>query len=324
MTRAIRLARTGSADVLSWENVDPGAPGEGEVLLRQTAIGVNFIDIYHRTGLYPIPLPGGLGSEAAGVVEAIGPGVTNFAVGDRVAYAGGPAGAYAEKRVVPAAILLKVPHAISDKDAAGVLLKGMTAEFLLHRCFRVQTGDAVLFHAAAGGVGLLACQWLKSIGAIAIGTVSSEEKAALAKRNGCTHTINYKSENVAERVREITNGDGVSVVYDSVGKDTWDTSLDCLRRRGTMVSFGNTTGAVAPVNIATLAAKGSLYVTRPVLGAYTATRAELEAISSHLFDAVASGILRPNVQQVFALKDAAEAHRQLETGGTSGATVLIA
>lgn len=322
MTKAIRIAQTGSADVLSWEDTDPGTPAEGEVLLRQTAIGVNFIDIYHRTGLYPIEIPGGLGSEAAGVVEAVGPGVKGFAAGERVVYAG-PVGAYAEKRVVPARVLVKLPDQISDQDAAAIHLKGMTAEFLLHRCFEVKAGDTVLFHAAAGGVGLLACQWLKDIGATTIGTVSSEEKASLAKQNGCTHTINYKTENVVERVQEITDGAGVAVVYDSVGKDTWDISLDCLKPRGMMVSFGNTTGAVEPISIGSLAAKGSLFVTRPVLGHYVATRPELEEISSHVYDAVVKGVLKPNVQQTFALKDAAEAHRHLEAGKTTGSTVLL-
>ena len=322
MTKAIRIRETGAADVLSWEDVDPGQPGENEVLVRQTAIGVNFIDIYHRIGLYPIAMPGGIGSEAAGVVEAVGQGVTGFAAGDKVAYAG-PVGAYAEIRVVPASVLLKLPDGVSDQVAAAALLKGMTAEFLLHRCYPVKPGDTVLLHAAAGGVGLLMCQWLRHIGAVTIGTVSSAEKAELAKQNGCTHTIDYKTEDVVKRVRELTNGAGVAVVYDSVGKDTWDISLDCLRPRGMMVSFGNTTGAVPPFSVGTLAAKGSLFVTRPVLGAYTATRAELEDVSSHLFQAIADGVITPNIEQVFPLKDAAEAHRHLETGKTVGSTILV-
>lgn len=322
MTKAIRIRETGAANVLSWEEVDPVQPGENEVLVRQTAIGVNFIDIYHRIGLYPIAIPGGIGSEAAGIVEAVGPGVAGFAAGDKVAYAG-LVGAYAEERVVPASILLKLPEEVSDRIAAAVLLKGMTAEFLLHRCCAVKHGDTVLVHAAAGGVGLLLCQWLRHMGAVTIGTVSSDEKASFAKQNGCTYTINYKTENVVERVRELTDGAGVVVVYDSVGKDTWEISLDCLKPRGTMVSFGNTTGPVPPFSIGTLANKGSLFVTRPALGAYTATRADLEDVASHLFQAIANGILVPRIQQIFPLEAAAAAHQHLENGKTVGSTILV-
>ena len=323
MTKAIRISETGGAEVLKLEDVDVGAPGEGEVRLRQTAIGVNYIDIYHRIGLYPTPMPGGLGAEGAGVIEEVGPGVKGFTVGDRVAYAGGPAGAYAHTRNIPVGPLVKIPDGVSDTDAAAILLKGMTVEFLTYRCAPVKSGDVVLFHAAAGGVGLIASQWLKARGVTMIGTVSSPEKAALAEANGCTHTINYKTENVVERVRELTDGKGVDVVYDSAGKDTWDISIDCLRPRGILVSFGNTTGAVAPFGIGTLAMKGSLYVTRPILGAYTASRADLEEISGNVFSAVLDGTLKANVKQKLALSEAADAHRALEAGETTGATVLI-
>lgn len=323
MTKAIRIHETGGAEVLKWEDVDVGEPGNGEVRVRHTAIGVNYIDIYHRTGLYPIPIPGGLGSEAAGVVEAVGPGVDNVQLGDRVAYAGGPAGSYSEARIMPAGPVLTLPESLADNEAAAILLKGMTVQFLIRRTYSVQDGETVLFHAAAGGVGLIACQWLKALGATVIGTVSSDEKAALAKANGCTHTINYKDENVVQRVKELTDGEGVPVVYDSVGKDTWDTSIDCLRRRGMMVSFGNTTGPVPPFSIAQLAAKGSLFVTRPVLGAYVADRSELEETAQDLFDAIESGKISATVQQSHPLANAAQAHRDLEDGKTKGSTILL-
>lgn len=323
MTKAIRLHETGGADVLKVETTALGEPGPGEVLLRQTAIGVNYIDVYHRQGLYPIPIPGGLGSEAVGVVEIVGPGVTEFSVGDRVAYAGGPAGAYAQARILPASLLVKLPDDVAGRDAAALLLKGMTVEFLTQRCAPVGPGDTVLFHAAAGGVGLIACQWLKARGVTMIGTVSTQEKADLARANGCTHVINYKTENVVDRVRELTGGNGVPVVYDSVGADTWDISLDCLKPRGMLVSYGNTTGPVPPISLGSLAMKGSLYVTRPILGAYIASRAERDAAAGAVFDAIRTGQLNANIGQEFTLSDAAEAHRGLESGINLGSTILL-
>lgn len=323
MTKAVRIDKTGGPEVLQWQDFEVGEPGEGQVRIRHTAIGLNYIDTYHRSGLYPIPLPGGLGLEAAGVVEAVGPGVTHVRTGDRVAYAGGPPGAYAERRVMPAAPLLVLPDAVSDRDAAAAMLQGMTVQYLIRRTYAVKPGQTVLFHAAAGGVGLIACQWLSALGVTVIGTVSTEEKAALAKANGCTHTILYKSENVAERVRALTGGAGVPVVYDSVGKDSWESSLDCLQPMGLMVSFGNTSGPVSGINIGQLAAKGSLYVTRPVLATYVAKREDLEATAADLFDAIATGKVRPRVGQSYELKDAAQAHRDLEAGRTTGSTLLL-
>lgn len=323
MTKAVRIDKTGGPEVLQWQEFEVGEPGEGQVRIRHTAIGLNYIDTYHRSGLYPIPLPGGLGLEAAGVVEAVGPGVTHVRTGDRVAYAGGPPGAYAERRVMPAAPLLVLPDAVSDRDAAAAMLQGMTVQYLIRRTYAVKPGQTVLFHAAAGGVGLIACQWLSALGVTVIGTVSTEEKAALAKANGCTHTILYTKENVAERVRALTGGAGVPVVYDSVGKDSWESSLDCLQPMGLMVSFGNTSGPVSGINIGQLAAKGSLYVTRPVLATYVAKREDLEATAADLFDAIATGKVRPKVGQSYALQDAAQAHRDLEAGRTTGSTLLL-
>lgn len=323
MTKAILIEKTGGPEVLQWNDVQVGEPGEGQVRIRQTAIGLNYIDTYQRSGLYPVPMPGGIGLEAAGVIEAVGPGVSHVKVGDRVAYAGGPPGSYAEKRVMPAAPLVKLPDSVSDQQAAAMMLKGMTVQYLIRRTYKVKAGETVLLHAAAGGVGLIACQWLRALGVTVIGTVSSEEKAALAKTNGCTHTILYTRENFAERVRELTGGAGVPVVYDSVGKDTWDDSLSCLQPLGMMVSFGNTSGPVAPVNIGQLAAKGSLFVTRPILASYTAKPGDLQATASDLFDVMASGKVKAEVAQTFALKEAAEAHRALEGSKTVGSTVLI-
>lgn len=323
MTKAIIIEKTGGPEVLQWNDVVVGEPGEGQVRVRQTAIGLNYIDIYMRAGLYPVPLPSGLGLEAAGVIEAVGPGVNHFHVGDRVAYAGGPPGSYSETRVMPAAPLVKLPDNVSDQHAAAMLLKGMTVQFLIRRTYKVKAGETVLLHAAAGGVGLIACQWLKALGVTVIGTVSSEEKAALAKANGCTHTVIYTKEKFADRVRELTNGAGVPVVYDSVGKVTFDDSLSCLQPLGTMVSFGNTSGPVAPVNIGQLAAKGSLFVTRPILATYTAKPGDLQATASDLFDVMANGKVKAEVAQTFALKEAADAHRALEGGKTVGSTVLI-
>ncbi len=323
MTKAVRIETTGGPDVLQWVDVEVGEPGEGQVRIRQTAVGLNYIDTYQRSGLYPVPLPGGIGLEAAGVVEAVGPGVSHVKAGDRVAYAGGPPGAYAQARVMPAAPLVKVPDGVSDEQAAATLLKGMTVQYLIRRTYKVQAGETVLFHAVAGGVGLIACQWLKALGVTVIGTVSTEEKAALAKANGCTHTILYTRENVTERVRELTGGAGVPVVYDSVGKDTWESSLDCLQPRGLMVSFGNTTGPVPPVNLGQLAAKGSLFVTRPILASYVAKREELEAAAGELFDVIADGTVKAEVSRTYALEEAAQAHRDLESSKTTGSSVLL-
>jgi len=323
MTKAILIEKTGGPEVLQWRETPVGDPGEGQVRVRQIAIGLNYIDTYQRSGLYPIPLPGCIGLEAAGVIDAVGPGVSNFKIGDRVAYAGGPAGSYAEERVMPAAPLVKLPDAISDQEAAAMMLKGMTVQYLIRRTYQVKAGETVLLHAAAGGVGLIACQWLRALGVTVIGTVSSEEKAALAKANGCTHTIIYRKENFANRVRELTGGAGVPVVYDSVGKDTWDDSLSCLQPMGLMVSFGNTSGPVAPVNIGQLAAKGSLFVTRPALATYTAKPKDLQAMAKDLFDVLASGQVKAKVSQTYALKEAAQAHRDLEGSKTVGSTILL-
>ena len=323
MAKAIRFHKTGGPEVLQLEEVSVGEPAEGQVRLRQTAIGVNFIDTYHRTGLYPMPLPSGLGSEAAGVVEAVGPGVTGLAAGDRVAYTGGPVGSYAEIRLYPADRLVKIPAGISDQQAASMMLKGMTVQFLIHRTFKVKSGDTVLWHAAAGGVGLIASQWLKALGVNVIATVGSDEKAALAKKAGCAHVINYSTENFTQRVKEITSGKGVPVVYDSVGKSTWEGSLDCLQPRGMMVSFGNASGAVPPVNIGILAQKGSLFLTRPTLVSHIATRADLDETARSLFDVVASGKVKIEVTGSYKLADAAQAHRDLEGRKTTGSVILV-
>lgn len=319
----IRFHQTGSPDVLRFEELPLGEPGAGQVLIRHTAIGVNFIDTYHRSGLYHVPLPSGLGSEAAGVVEAVGQGVTHVAPGDRVAYAGGPIGSYCQARVMPAERLLKVPPGISDEQAAAMLLKGMTVQYLIRRTYRVQAGETVLWHAVAGGVGLLACHWLKSLGATVIGTVGSAEKAALAKAHGCEHVINYSQENFVERVREITGGRGLAVVYDSVGKSTFPTSLDCLRPRGLFVSFGNASGPVPAFELSLLTAKGSLFVTRPTLATYTATRAELEETAQELFDVVRSGAVQIEISRRYPLADAEQVHRDLEARRTSGSVIMV-
>jgi NADPH2:quinone reductase len=322
MSKARRIHETGGPEVLRWEEFDPGAPGEGQVLVRHTAIGVNYIDSYHRTGLYAVPLPSVLGVEGAGVVEAVGPGVTNFRMGERVAYAGGPPGAYAERRVIAATHLVHLPENIGDQDAAAMLLQGLTVHSLIHRTYPVKKGDTVLWHAAAGGVGLIACQWLKALGVTVIGTVSSDEKAELARANGCTHTIVYTRENFSERVRELTGGSGVPVVFDSVGKTTWEGSLDSLSPLGMMVSFGNSSGVVPPFGVGQLAAKGSLFLTRPVLGTYMAKREDLKKAAAALFDVVSSGKVQVKANQLYALKDAELAHRVLEARKTTGATVL--
>lgn len=323
MTKAIIIDRTGGPETLQWKDVEVGKPSGGQVRVRQVAVGLNYIDVYQRSGLYPVPMPGSIGLEAAGVVEEVGAGISDLKVGDRVAYAGGPAGAYAEQRVMPVAPLVKLPDGITEQQAAAIMLKGLTAQYLIRRTYKVKAGDTVLLHAAAGGVGLIACQWLRALGVTVIGTVSTEEKAALARANGCTHTILYTKEKFADRVRELTGGAGVPVVYDSVGKDTWDDSLSCLQPMGLMVSFGNTSGPVAPINIGQLAAKGSLFVTRPALATYTAKPADLKEMAKDLFEALAKGHVKAEVSQTYALKDAAQAHRDLESSKTVGSTVLV-
>jgi NADPH2:quinone reductase len=320
---AIRVYEPGGPERLQWEEVEVGELGAGEVLLRQTAIGLNYIDTYHRTGLYPLPLPATLGLEAAAVVEQIGPGVTELRCGDRVAYASPPLGAYAEWRVYPADRLIALPSDIADRQAAAMMLQGMTAEYLIRRTFPVRAGQTVLFHAAAGGVGLIACQWLKHLGAIVIGTAGGPDKIALARAHGCTHVIDYRTENVAERVRELTKGAGVAVVYDGVGKATFEASLDSLARRGMLVSFGNASGPVAAFEPSMLSVRGSLFLTRPSLIDYTATRAELVASAGALFDIVLAGGVQIEIRQTYALRDAAHAHRDLEARKTTGSTVLL-
>jgi NADPH2:quinone reductase len=324
MSKAIRIHQYGGPEALRWEEVEVGDPGPGQLRVRHGAVGLNYIDVYHRTGLYPLPaLPWTLGMEGAGQVEAVGEGVTEFTVGDRVAYASPPVGAYAETRLMPADRVVALPDAIDDRTAAAMMLQGLTAQYLLRRTYRVQPGDAILLHAAAGGVGLIASQWARSLGATVIGTVGSDEKAELARAHGCQHVIVYSRENFVERVREITNGQGVAVVYDSVGKETFMGSLDCLRPLGMMVSFGNASGPVPPFEPGILAAKGSLFLTRPVLMAYTAQRSDLLASAAELFEAVARGAVRIEVRQTYPLAEAAQAHRDLEARRTTGSTVLL-
>ena len=323
MVQAVRFHETGGPEVLRWEAVEVGEPAPGQARVRHEAIGLNFIDTYHRTGLYPLPLPSGIGLEGAGVVEAVGEGVSNVVPGDRVAYAGGPVGAYSEARNMPADRLLKLPANIDFNTGAAMMLQGLTSAYLLRRTYRVQPGDAVLIHAAAGGVGLIACQWAKAIGATVIGTTSSEAKAELARAHGADHIIFYSREDVAKRVREITGGEGVAVVYDGVGKDTFAGSLDSLRPLGMMVSYGNASGPVAPFDPLLLSQKGSIFITRPTLMHYTAKRADLEALGSELFEVVTSGKVKIEVNQRYALKDAAQAHRDLEARKTTGSTILL-
>ncbi len=308
---------------MRFEEIEVGRPGPGEVRIKHGAVGLNFIDVYHRTGLYPLELPSVLGMEGAGRVEEVGEGVTELAPGDRVAYASGPLGAYAEQRLMPAARLVKLPDGIDDRSAAAMMLQGMTVRYLVRETYRVQPGQTVLWHAAAGGVGLIACQWLKALGVTVIGTAGSDAKAELAKAHGCAHVINYRQENFVERVRELTDGVGVPVVYDSVGKDTWEGSLDCLQPRGMMVSFGNASGPVPPVNLVQLSQKGSLYVTRPTLVHYTATREDLLACAGDLFEQVLSGAVKIEVNHTYPLAEAAQAHRDLEARKTTGSTVLL-
>lgn len=324
MPKAIVVHETGGPEVLRYEEVDVGSPGKGQALVRNSAIGLNFLDVYFRTGLYPAPsgLPFTPGNEGAGEVLAVGEGVTHVRPGDRVAYVG-PLGAYAEQRVMPADRLVKTPDAVADEQAAGMMLKGMTAEYLLCRTFKVKAGDTILYHAAAGGVGLILGQWAKHLGATVIGTAGSAEKTALAKSHGFDHVINYRSEDFVERVREITGGRMCDVVYDSVGKDTFPASLDCLRPLGTFVSFGQSSGPIPPFNLAILSQKGSLFATRPTLFTYIAKREDLESAAGNLFDVVSSGAVKIEVNQRYSLKDAAHAHADLEGRRTTGATILL-
>ena len=323
MPHAIRVHETGGPDSLRWEAVDAGDPGPGEVRVRHVAVGLNFIDVYHRTGLYPLPLPFVPGLEAAGVVEALGDAVEGLEVGNRVAYGAGPLGAYSQERIIGAERLVRIPPGVDDNSAAAMMLQGMTVEYLLRRTYRVQAGDTILVHAAAGGVGLIACQWAKHLGATVIGTVGNDEKAELARAHGCDHPVVYTRESFVDRVRELTGARGVPVVYDSVGRDTFLDSLQCLQPRGMMVSFGQSSGSVAPIDPGLLSAKGSLFLTRPTLMNYVASRAELESSAAALFEVVAGGQVKVEVRQTFALADAAQAHHALEGRRTTGSTVLV-
>ncbi len=322
MSFAIRMHTQGGPEVLQWEPVETGQPGHGEALVRHHAVGLNYIDVYHRTGVYPLTWPCTPGLEGAGVVEALGAGVTHLQVGDRVAYAGGPLGAYSEVRVMPADRLVRLPDALSFEQGAAMMLQGMTAQYLLHRTYPVKAGDTILVHAAAGGVGLILCQWAKYLGATVIGTVGNDEKAELARAHGCDHPIVYTRENFQARVLEITGGAKVPVVYDSIGRDTFTQSLDSLAPLGMMVLYGAASGPVAPFDLGDLAKKGSLFITRPTLFTYVAKRADLEAISGSLFDVVTRGIVKINIHQTYALRDAAQAHRDLEARKTTGSTVF--
>jgi NADPH:quinone reductase len=322
MPHVIRIHQNGGPEQMKWEEVAVAEPGPGEVRVRNTAVGLNYIDTYHRSGLYPMPLPLVLGSEGAGVVEAVGPKVKEFKVGDRVAYAQ-PIGAYAEVLIRPVARLVKIPAGIKDETAAAMMLKGMTAWYLCRRTYRVKKGDTIVVHAAAGGVGQILCQWAKHLGATVIGTVGSDEKVALAKKVGCKHVVVMSRENLPERVKAITKGKGVPVVYDGVGKDTFMASLDCLAPLGLMASFGNASGAVAPVNIGILAQKGSLYLTRPTLVNYTAAREDLLTAARELFAVVKKGAVKITINQRYPLREAAQAHRDLEGRKTTGSTVLL-
>ncbi len=322
MVHAIRIHQAGGPEVMKWESVEVPAPGPGQVRLKQQAVGVNYIDVYQRSGLYKLPLPFVAGSEGAGEVVAVGPGVSDFKVGDRGAYAGA-LGGYAEERVMPADRLVKLPDNIDYKTGAAMMLQGMTVRYLLRETYKVGKGTAMLLHAAAGGIGLIACQWARHLGATIIGTVSTPQKAALAKEHGCTHVINYNTEDFVKRTRELTNGQGVDVVYDAVGKDTYPGSLDCLKPLGLWVSFGNASGAISNFDLLLLSAKGSLYATRPTLGTYVAKRADLLANAGELFDVVGKGIVKINVNHTYPLKDAAQAHRDLEARKTTGSIVLV-
>ncbi|MBY4714800.1 quinone oxidoreductase family protein [Burkholderia cepacia] len=325
MAHAVRFHETGGPDVLRWEAVDVGDPGAGQVRLRHEAVGLNFADTYFRSGLYPVPLPAGIGVEAAGVVDAVGPGVTNVAVGDRVTYTGflNTLGAYSTERLIPAAPLVRLPAGISCETAAAMTMRGLTSAYLLRRIHAFEPGDTILLHAAAGGVGLIVSQWAKLLGLTVIGTVSSEHKAAIARAHGCDHTIDYSREDVAKRVRELTDGAGVDVVFDSVGKDTFEGSLDSLKRRGLMVCVGTASGPIPPFDPQRLAMKGSLYLTRPALADYIADPAEKNDLAGELFAHVAAGRIRIEINQRYALQDAAQAHRDLESRKTTGSSVFI-
>ncbi len=322
MTHAIRIHQTGGPEVLKWESVEVGEPGPGQVRLQHRAVGLNYIDVYHRSGTYPVQTPAILGLEAAGVVQAVGPGVTEVKVGDRVAYASGPMGAYADARLMQADRLVILPGVISDGQAAAMMLQGLTAQYLLRRTYRVKRGDTILVHAAAGGVGLIMCQWAKHLGATVIGTVGNEQKAALARAHGCDHTIIYTQEDFLERVLDITNGKKVRVVYDSVGKDTFERSLDCLAPLGMLALFGQSSGTVAPLDLGLLATKGSLFVTRPTLATYTARRSDLLAGAAELFEVVEQGIVKITINQRYPLREAERAHRDLEARKTTGSTIF--
>lgn len=323
MTHAIRFHETGSPDVLKYESIELPPPGPGEARVRHSAIGVNFIDTYHRTGLYKVPLPSGIGKEGAGIVEAVGEGVTVVTPGDRVVYCDGPLGSYASERNLPASVLIKLPQYVSEQHIAAGFLRAMTVEYLLNRTYKCKAGDTILFHAAAGGVGLIAAQWCRAIGVNMIGTVGSDDKGKLALEHGCKHVINYNTENFVERVREITGGKKVPVVYDSVGKDTWPASLDCLQPLGLMVSFGNSSGPVTGVDLGILAAKGSLYVTRQTLMAYTSSRATTEEMANNVFNMMKDGKIDLAARQTYSLADAAQAHRDLEARKTVGGVILV-
>lgn len=323
MTKAIRIFRTGGPEVMEYVDVEVGEPGPGEARVRHHACGLNYIDVYFRTGLYPQPLPAGLGMEGAGVVEAVGEGVSHVKPGDRVAYAARPPGAYAEARVMPAAVLVKLPDNIDFETGAAMMLQGLTVQYLFRRTFPLKGGETILFHAAAGGVGLIACQWARALGVNLIGTVGSDQKGELAKQHGAAHVINYNKEDFVARVKEITGGRGVPVVYDSIGADTFTGSLDCLSPLGTMVSFGSASGPVPPFSLNELAARGSLFITRPTLFSYSAKREDLEAMAADLFDVVGSGKVKIEINQRYALKDAAQAHIDLEGRKTTGSTILL-
>jgi len=323
MPHSIRIERHGGPEVMQWVEHDPGAPGPGEVRLRHTAVGLNYIDTYHRSGLYPLKLPSGLGSEAAGVIEALGSGVEDFAVGDRVAYGGVAPGAYAEVRVMPAARLVKLPRGVDDRAAAAVLLKGLTAHYLLLRTFPLKRGDVALVHAAAGGVGSILVPWARHLGATVIGTAGSDDKVQRALAAGCHHAINYRTQDFVAEVRQFTGGRGVDVVYDAVGKDTFLGSLDCLRPLGMMVSYGNASGKAPAFEPLLLSEKGSLFLTRPTLAHYTARREDLLRSADELFSAMGSGVVKAEIGQTYALKEAAQAHRDLEARKTTGSTLLL-
>jgi NADPH2:quinone reductase len=322
MAKAVRYHKQGGPEVLQLDDVQVGEPGQGQVRIRHTAIGVNFVDTYQRSGLYPMQLPAVAGNEGAGVVEAVGAGVTDLKAGDRICYTGLP-GSYCEQRLVPADRMVKLPQGITEEQAASMLLKGLTVHYLIFSTYAVKKGDTVLWHAAAGGVGLIACQWLKALGVTTIGTAGSPEKMALAKSHGADHVINNSTENFVEKDKAITGGKGVPVVYDSVGKTTWEGSLDCLRPRGLMVTFGNASGPVAPVNLGILASKGSLYVTRPTLATYIAARADLVERSNALFEVVKSGKVKIETTAKYKLADAGQAHRDLESRKTTGSVILV-